>query len=585
MHGGGKRIVMPKRLLPGVDDAIIRCYFKGYSRDETVEECGSSAGTVSGAWQMLEHKIGPEGRALRELAQKLRLLDLTVADADKGAVVASLHQKLGVDLDSAESFLKRFIEEAVRKGMSPEPAAGAALRLLETENKSGLTYEKILSNAEEKAAELVKTKEQLEILGRQVHEQEVKYETLLEQNNITEQDLKAYKKAEEALKPHNLSFEDHERLVNVMSSVREQGYNPEKIINELARQISLDAVGEKMRLEMDSNQKKLSELQRLTKTLAEAVEQQKDRIAQANELKKIGIESTDLTYIRNKVAEIGAKAALPPREALEKFIQDVEVQYDAKVGFEAELTRLQNALKIATLALEVAKAELQTTTEKTQSRRKAIEAIEHLRRLGIMHDEVAAWHDIYQKAGKSVEQFAEELEKYSGLEGLLNAKSERLSQFDGEIAEREARLKELNARLPEVKAAVKTIEKEAADAIGKASEQVTGQMRVVQQKINEADSAWESFLAELKGLPEKLKPYEEQMSKAMSVGEQIGKYELVAPIYKIISKSEVPPEELLPTMVEVLKKFVSWAKTHLTNPTPLVEAALNLVSALSDEMH
>ena len=74
---------MPKRVSSKVENCIIRSYFEGKRRDETSQICGTSDGKVSSDWKEFERKIGPPGADLRDLAVKMRKLNLTIGDASR----------------------------------------------------------------------------------------------------------------------------------------------------------------------------------------------------------------------------------------------------------------------------------------------------------------------------------------------------------------------------------------------------------------------------------------------------------------------------------------------------------------------
>lgn len=97
---------MPKRVSPIVENCIIRSYFEGKGRDETAEICGSSGGTVSSDWREFERKIGPPGGDLRDLAVKMRKMNLTIGDASRGASLYGLLQEIGVEEEGLKTFSK-----------------------------------------------------------------------------------------------------------------------------------------------------------------------------------------------------------------------------------------------------------------------------------------------------------------------------------------------------------------------------------------------------------------------------------------------------------------------------------------------
>ncbi len=573
---------MPKCILEGTQDCAIRAYFIGLTRDEAADDCGMSGGAVSETWRILERKIGADGKATRDLAIQLKRANCTAAEAVRGATISGLLDRLGIETDFAEDFLTRFLEACRKKGRSPEAAADAAARLLDIESSSGLPHEKILATAEQKAAELKKSKEDSEGLKRTVHELEVRRDTLLRENKVTEEDLSGYRAAREALKPHGLDFEDPRRLVNALNAAKELGYDVEHIVESITWHLSL--VKSSMELEEENKKEntKLKELKEKTVGLSTIISKQETGIRQAQDLAKLGFDNAALSTLKQTLVEIGAKNGLEPKAIHQKFFADLKDQYGPKVGFEVELTRLQSAFTTLGLQVEATKGELTTLDNRYRSRRAAVDAMEKLRMLGTVPEDIAAWHDILDKAGTSVAQFYEELKEWANLRELREAGKGELALMLKAITERRFELHKLNERLPEVKGAIKAVQVDSVNAIKSASSKANDQLASIGGKLREASSSWEKFLAELGGLPEDMKRVREQIAKAMEVGERIGKLEATTPIYKIVLGEETARGETLPTMLVLLQKFQAWLETHLPG-SGLIQMVSALISALSAE--
>ncbi len=573
---------LPKRILEGTQDCAIRAYFIGLTRDEAADECGMSGGAVSETWRILERKIGTEGKATRDLAIQLKRANCTVAEAVRGATISGLLGRLGIETDFAEDFLTRFLEASRKKGRSPEAAADAAARLLDVEGSSGLPYEKILATADQKSAELKKSKEESEGLKTTVRELEVRKETLLRENKVTEDDLRGYRVAREALNPHGLDFEDPERLVNALNTAKEKGYDVEHIVESITLHFSL--VESSMELEEENKKEntKLTELKARTAELSTIVTKQETGIRQAEDLAKLGLDNAALSTLKQTLIEIGAKNGLEPKAIQQKFFKDLKDQYSPKVGFEVELTRLQSALATLKLQVEATKGEAEAQNNRYRSRHAAIDAMEKLRKLGTLPEDIVAWHDILDKADTTVAQFYEELKELANLQELMKAEAEELAGVQQEIAERKAELSALNERIPEVQGAIKAVQEDSVSAIKSASSKASDQLASIDGKLREAASAWERFLAELGGLPEEMKQVKARIAKALEVGEKMGKSEAIAPIYKIVLGEETTKEETLPVMIVLLQKFQAWLTAHLPESS-LIDTVSALIGALSAE--
>ncbi len=440
----------------------------------------------------------------------------------------------------------------------------------------------ILPAAEEKTAQLKKSKEDSEVLKNTVHELEVRRETLLRENKVTEEDLRGYRGAREALHPHGLSFEDPNRLANALNTAKELNYDVEKIVNAIVEHMNLMQDNSILAEKRKAEKAALTALSEQTDKLSKVVAQQKTWIGEAKDLAKLGFDHAGLDTLKLTLDEIGAKNGLGPNAIYGKFFKDLKDQYDPKVGFEVELTRLQSALATLKLQVEAMKGEAEAQNNRYRSRHAAIDAMEKLRKLGTLPVDIDAWHDILDKADTSVAQFYEELKEWANLQELMKAEAEELTGVQQEIAERKAELNALNERIPEVQGAIKAVQEDSVNAIKSASSKASDQLASIDGKLRVATSSWEKFLAEVGGLPEEMKRVKEQIAKAIEVGERVGKLEAITPIYKIVLGEETAKEEALPVLIMLLQKFKAWLETHLPG-SGIIQTVSALISALSAE--
>ena len=56
----------------------------------------------------------------------------------------------------------------------------------------------------------------------------------------------------------------------------------------------------------------------------------------------MGFDSSQLKTLLDKIIDIAISNGVNPRLAVNKFIEDIETQYDTKLGFEPQIEKLEN---------------------------------------------------------------------------------------------------------------------------------------------------------------------------------------------------------------------------------------------------
>jgi len=206
----------------------------GLTRDETARRCSKSGGTVSGVWHELEALIGPDGQAASDAVIPLLKLNLSPGEAARGARIFSLMRRLGVKEEGIGRFVEELYEAFQARGRSAESIVEGASRLLEVEEKSGLTHEQILKKAEETAESLGEMNEQLSERKKRLEETTSTTQSMLKQEQITKEGLEKYTRSREFLKRHGLDIgRDLEATANMLSNARSLNFNAKSLVEEV----------------------------------------------------------------------------------------------------------------------------------------------------------------------------------------------------------------------------------------------------------------------------------------------------------------------------------------------------------------
>jgi hypothetical protein len=147
-----------------------------------------------------------------------------------------------------------------------------------------------------------------------------------------------------------------------------------------------------------------------------------------------------LTFLWNTVKEIARENNIPPKEAVTKFLSDVEHQYDNKLGFESKIESLRNevnrlnqeqaTLRSGLLLLPLVGPKL---VKLTQS--------------GVTEQDIINIAAVFEKyiAGKDRQSFVSELEVYGGLKSAIQTLSKQSDKMRMEVGSLQTQNRDLNA--------------------------------------------------------------------------------------------------------------------------------------------
>ena len=550
---------------------VRRSYFEGLNREETHNRCGLSTGTVSSIWISLKDEIGRAGIATRDLAIQLKKLNLTPGEAMRGSNIYNLVEKLGIKEEAFETFAKDFYDASVRKDESPEILVDAASRLIEIEEESGLQYEEILKGAAEKSAELKKTEESLDVTRKAVRQSKLEHESMLKENKTTKEVLESYVTTRDRLRSYKLDVDQElEKVANVLTNVSEQGYDVDSIVREAEAHGSLVKENHNLKKENDSFRSE-------NKTLEKRVEERKAALSELASAKEQGFTQERLGALKQKIVEIGASNGMAPEDALTKFFKDLE-QYDAKVGNELNLKRLESQIETKSLELEGLTATYDTLDRKFKDTKAAVNSLQYLTKKGVDPMHIIEWEKVLEISGVQIQDLLAELEAYGGIKTTLAQKKE-------ELTKEKAQVEELKTEHTILVHSIETIRDEAITNLQRVGAQAHN--RIDEQK-RDIENLREKTLKYVGEIVEKLRDVtdqsvartEEVASKAETsitqVGqlsltymerfrealekhvEAIGKLQIIAPFFDLLEGKKVEPQRLHTTVLFILGRYKVW---------------------------
>ncbi len=153
--------------------------------------------------------------------------------------------------------------------------------------------------------------------------------------------------------------DDIQGFSQLINDFKEHGYNATEIIKEYLRSLSIKLEIKTYESNIGSLQNQINDLTNSVAYWEEKINQHKQAIDIHHQLEIMGFDFKEIKQLWNTILEITEANKIPYKEAVSKFLKDVDEQYDNKLGFEFkvqekknEILNLKNQLNADRLALQ-----------------------------------------------------------------------------------------------------------------------------------------------------------------------------------------------------------------------------------------
>jgi hypothetical protein len=212
---------MPVSIDNRVKEQMLKRWISGESRDKIAADNG--AGTVTNLISEWKKRLDdPEFDSVRGFAVSLKKQGICLSELATRARLYNYIRKLGADEHQIETLIANLLDSA--NSLSPEKTVDLVNQLYEISETESIAATEVPAYINHKIEEKKRIEEEIQKTG-----------ALLEDQRIDIQIIEEYKKLEEELKKHGLSMEALNTLVSILQNINELGYDPRKIVTELAR--------------------------------------------------------------------------------------------------------------------------------------------------------------------------------------------------------------------------------------------------------------------------------------------------------------------------------------------------------------
>jgi hypothetical protein len=218
---------MPPAIDVQVRQRIIKQWLSGDTRDEIAADNGIGAGTVSNIVSDWKKGIeDSEYESVRELAVFSKKEGLNLIALASCFRLFNFIKKLGANEDQIESLIANCINGT--NSLPPEKIIDMTDQLFDIAKSESIPPAGVPSYIKQKIEEKQRLDEQIQEVG-----------VLLNSKNVDIEAINEFNQLKQHLSKHNLSLKDPARLVSILLTIKQIGYEPKKIVGAFASLKSL----------------------------------------------------------------------------------------------------------------------------------------------------------------------------------------------------------------------------------------------------------------------------------------------------------------------------------------------------------
>ena len=157
--------------------------------------------------------------------------------------------------------------------------------------------------------------------------------------------IRSYSNAKQELNKISIN-EDLTKFAKTVNCIAEYGYDPKKILAEFDDMQYLAHKRRALEMAIEETEERIAKLVEHESLLQQAIDLHSENLSVYNELANIGFGSNELRKLLHTILNITSSNGINHWLAIKKFFDDIETQYDTKLGLESQIESLNLEIHI-----------------------------------------------------------------------------------------------------------------------------------------------------------------------------------------------------------------------------------------------
>ncbi len=322
-------------------------------------------------------------------------------------------QRLGLEPSGLGKFIASLHRLAVASGVSPENLASAI------RDVGALSQDKHLSLAQTRryVQQLAEKQKALTIaitdLEKKKGSLEVEMGLKQLERSATRESLSDFEEVKQKLEGHGLSLAELSKLIALMESAKELGYDSAAITDSLANLKSQEVASSELRSEIESLLATKKNAQDRLLALEKEISQNQQILRSADELKKLGFDFSDLQELGSAIRMIAQTRNLDESYARNQLLSDLQ-------GYYANDQELKKRIRVLESLLEQKEEKFKMLEADYQNERAVLENTKKLISGGVDGQWLTKLRAIMDSYGIDIGMLESELQNRQGLKASID---------------------------------------------------------------------------------------------------------------------------------------------------------------------
>jgi hypothetical protein len=467
--------------MPPLDSSkALSLLIRGYSARRVADEVGVSNTTVSNLLNEFINKA-KEARSILAAAVKYGIeeqvrqlivlggvVEETKVDASETVVglrIVKAVKAFGVDSNSVLGFVEAVYKEAMDQTLAAETFVKVAKGMHGMKVEGPKDYVALEREVEDKRN-----------LAESFEKKASEMDEALKRKETTIEELSHFTALRDRLAPRGLDLNDADKAESCLINIAEQGNDPNAVVSLYSKGVGISKkVSEQENRAEDLSKANTNAERKLTET-NKILESKTEFARRVKEAEDLGLIPSQLGAVVETARKTGARQGLGIKDSINRLVKDLEENWEPKLGFENEKTRLAVELDQLNEKIKLVEGKERVTQEKIQAQEKALSGLEELKE-HVSASEIIEFKKVIVDSGNDIPTFRSEIERLGSVTALVNSVKQRKEAEQTKLVAIVTALSAQVSRLVNSKtmleAEISTLNSEAIKGIREASKTIT----------------------------------------------------------------------------------------------------------------
>jgi hypothetical protein len=200
-------------------------------------------------------------------------------------------------------------------------------------------------------------------------------DTALENEAVTMKVLNEYCTFRTEMNKNRILMANLPAVAKTINRILQLGYDANTIVSKVSDFEKLQLVEKELKDSVDFSTKRKDKLESDCQFFESQIDVHSQTLAKYRELEDMGFGLKEQKLLWHKVREIGVANQMSPKEAVQKFLKDVDEEYDTKLGFEPKIQMSKSELQNNALKMQNMDSRIATQVQNSESVKKFVNSI------------------------------------------------------------------------------------------------------------------------------------------------------------------------------------------------------------------